>query len=595
MKSSFYNEMVMQSPIAPPGKDAPLQQTIDKALGWAERLGLRLRFDSLGNPAPGFWSVHLFVDELPELYANGKGISREAAMASALGEIFERLATGFSFADFCLSPSRDNDRQYYFHPKEYSYKADGDAIILDHPKEILTPELWQLYDPERQLTAAQLKEANYDNPDRGVLCLPLVETSSKKKVFFPVSLLQNLYVSNGMAAGNSINECRCQALSEIFERHVRELVFSSGIALPDIPAAILASYPHLQAMVRSLEEHHLLVMVKDASLGGQFPVVCIICMDQATGGILTSFGCNSRLIVAIERSLTELLQGRALNSIAGMSQPTHNLAAAGLSFNLESHFINGDGLVPWQMLRDKPDFSYHHWDFSGSTAKEWQHLQDLVQAMGAKIYAMDYPHLGMHVSQLVVPGVSEIYPQEDLIYANRNRSAALRRQLQDLDGKDPKSLEQCLDLIQELGFANEQGLAEEIGILAEEDSLLDSLQIAELAALCSCLSDRRAEAGDYLEWSMAAAGDDGTKAKRRQLFHTLLGFAIHGDQSEAYGRILAHLHRQEELDSISVKDTALLQLSGLDRKKELAGLGPRHQKLILVYHRLRRCQGPAAT
>jgi ribosomal protein S12 methylthiotransferase accessory factor len=40
-----------------------------------------------------------------------------------------------------------------------------------------------------------------------------------------MNIIGNLYVSNGMSAGNTITEARVQALSEIFERSVKKSNF----------------------------------------------------------------------------------------------------------------------------------------------------------------------------------------------------------------------------------------------------------------------------------------------------------------------------------------------------------------------------------
>ncbi|SQC38839.1 YcaO-like family [Klebsiella pneumoniae] len=37
-------------------------------------------------------------------------------------------------------------------------------------------------------------------------------------VYIPMNIVGNLYVSNGMSAGNTRNEARVQGLSEVFER-----------------------------------------------------------------------------------------------------------------------------------------------------------------------------------------------------------------------------------------------------------------------------------------------------------------------------------------------------------------------------------------
>jgi YcaO-like protein with predicted kinase domain len=63
------------------------------------------------------------------------------------------------------------------------------------------------------------------------------------------------------------------------------------------------------------------VLVKDASLGGEFPVMCVTLMNPRTGGVFASFGAHPSLEVALERSLTELLQGRSFEGLNDLPRP----------------------------------------------------------------------------------------------------------------------------------------------------------------------------------------------------------------------------------------------------------------------------------
>lgn len=63
-------------------------------------------------------------------------------------------------------------------------------------------------------------------------------------------------------------------------------------------------------------------MIKDASLGGQFPVMCVTLMNPRTGGVFASFGAHPSFEVALERSLTELLQGRSFEGLNDVQKPT---------------------------------------------------------------------------------------------------------------------------------------------------------------------------------------------------------------------------------------------------------------------------------
>lgn len=86
-----------------------------------------------------------------------------------------------------------------------------------------------------------------------------------------------------------------QCLSEIFERAVKREILEGEIALPDVPANVLAKYPGILAGIEALEKQGFPILVKDASLGGQFPVMCVTLMNPHTGGVFASFGAHPSL------------------------------------------------------------------------------------------------------------------------------------------------------------------------------------------------------------------------------------------------------------------------------------------------------------
>ena len=65
----------------------------------------------------------------------------------------------------------------------------------------------------------------------------------------------------------------------------------------------LARYPRIVEGIKGLEAQGFPVLVKDASLGGQFPVMCVTLMNPRTGGVFASFGAHPSFEVALERSL----------------------------------------------------------------------------------------------------------------------------------------------------------------------------------------------------------------------------------------------------------------------------------------------------
>lgn len=82
-----------------PGKDLPLEQTIANLSAILAGLGMKIEIASWRNIVPNVWSLHIRDAQSPMCFTNGKGASKESALASALGEFIERLNCNFFYND----------------------------------------------------------------------------------------------------------------------------------------------------------------------------------------------------------------------------------------------------------------------------------------------------------------------------------------------------------------------------------------------------------------------------------------------------------------------------------------------------------------
>ena len=89
--------------------------------------------------------------------------------------------------------------------------------------------------------------------DRGICRCRSFASPIGEVVYFPSNLIENLFLSNGMSAGNTLAEAQVQCLSEIFERAVKREIIEQEIALPDVPMDVLKKYPDILEGVRALE------------------------------------------------------------------------------------------------------------------------------------------------------------------------------------------------------------------------------------------------------------------------------------------------------------------------------------------------------
>ena len=108
-----------------PGKDAALEETIARAEAALLAAGIETEVVSWLNPVPDCWSVHLRAKDYPLLYTNGKGCSKPACYASALGEFLERLSSNFFFTDFYLEDIKKCSA-FAFYPDEAWWQCGDD-------------------------------------------------------------------------------------------------------------------------------------------------------------------------------------------------------------------------------------------------------------------------------------------------------------------------------------------------------------------------------------------------------------------------------------------------------------------------------------
>ena len=300
-----------------PGKDLPLEQTIKNMSAMIADLGMKIEVSSWRNIVPNVWSLHIRDAASPGCFTNGKGASKESALCSALGEFIERLNNNFFYNDQFFGVDIANS-EFVHYPNEKWFALTADDAL---PAGMLDDYCLDIYNPDEELRGQHLIDTNSGNKERGICAIPYTRKSDGETVWFPSNLIENLFLSNGMSAGNNLQEAYVQCLSEIFERAIKRQIIEQEIVLPDVPMSVLEKYPGILAGIKSLEEQGFPIVVKDASLGGQFPVMCVTLMNPRTGGVLASFGAHPSFEVALERSLTELLQGRSFEGLNDVPKP----------------------------------------------------------------------------------------------------------------------------------------------------------------------------------------------------------------------------------------------------------------------------------
>jgi ribosomal protein S12 methylthiotransferase accessory factor len=565
------------------GKDLPLEDTIANMTEILSELGMKIEIASWRNIVPNVWSLHIRDAASHMCFTNGKGASKESALCSALGEFIERASCNFFYNDQYFGEEIANAEFVHYPTEKWFELTDDDSI----PDGLLDDYCLEIFDPEQELCASNLVDTNSGNVDRGICAIPYVRQSDQETVYFPSNLIENLFLSNGMSAGNTLPEAMVQCLSEIFERAVKRQIIEDEIVLPDVPMSVLEKYPSILAGIQGLEENGFPVVVKDASLGGQFPVMCVTLMNPRTGGVFASFGAHPSFEVALERSLTELLQGRSFEGLNDVPAPTFNSLAVSEPNNFVEHFIDSTGVISWKFFSSKAEYAFCEWDFSGTTEEERDRLMAILEDLGKEVYMAVFDDLGAAACRILVPGYSEVYPAEDLIWDNTNKALYFREDILNIHSLDDEALTDLLERLEESELDNYTDVRTLIGIEFDENTPWGQLDVGELKLLLFLALQMHEEAKEQVSEFLSYNNNTVERGLFYQAVNAVLDIALDDElELEDYLPNMTRMFGEEVMGNVVGSVNGDVKFYGLTpTSMQLEGLD-RHLKLIESYKKL---------
>ncbi|MFZ3152334.1 OsmC domain/YcaO domain-containing protein, partial [Pseudomonas sp.] len=540
------------------------------------------------------WSLHIRDAHSPMCFTNGKGATKEGALASALGEFIERLNCNFFYNDQFWGEEIANAAFVHYPDERWFKPGPKDAL----PAEILDEYCLAIYNQDDELRGSHLYDTNSGNTLRGICSLPFVRQSDGEVVYFPSNLIENLFLSNGMSAGNTLAEAQVQCLSEIFERAVKREILEGELCLPDVPQEVLAKYPAILAGIQGLEAQGFPVLVKDASLGGEFPVMCVTLMNPRTGGVFASFGAHPSFEVALERSLTELLQGRSFEGLNDLPPPTFESQALMEPNNFVEHFIDSSGVVSWRFFSAKADHQFVEWDFSSegeqANAEEAATLFGILEAMGKEAYMAVYEHLGATACRILVPGYSEIYPVEDLIWDNTNKALLFRADILNLHSLNDRGLKSLLRNLENSDVDDYTDITTLIGVEFDDNTVWGQLTILELKLLIYLALKKFDEAKELTEAFLQYNDNTVERVLFYQALNAALEVQLDSDLDMAdFEPNFRRMFGKERMDAVLGSLDGSVRFHGLTpTNMQLEGLD-RHLRLIDSYKKLHAARATA--
>ncbi len=286
-----------------------------------------------------------------------------------------------------------------------------------------------------------------------VLTIPFYNLNTNKISQIPLTMAQYYFGTNGMAAGNTLEEALVQGLCEIIERYVTKEIINQSIIPPTIPDGyLLEKHTNIYKIKEQIERKgDYKVIFKDCSLNKGFPVVGLIFIDQGKQEYFVRFGSHPVLNIALERTLTELFQGRELGKMEYISEYSFmNNENVCTETNKMQIILDGVGYYPNAFFcEENPTYSFSEFkdDAGLSNKKMLDYLIELLLADEKTILVRDVSLTGFPSVQIIVPEITHIRECSDRLGDIIKSTMKINQLAKDLNSASTSDLEYIIQYL----------------------------------------------------------------------------------------------------------------------------------------------------
>ncbi len=241
-----------------------------------------LYHEAYPSPVKSIWRSSTYIkDKSITLFKkHGKGTSLQAAEASGYAELIERIQTGFLFS-------------------KNPYKKR----LVNRSTNNISKQLQNLNLKFRRTIEDRYPHLPKWNDNDKPKYIKFLNIFEEKETYIDNRFLSS---SNGMASGNTYEECFVQALCELFERYCEHEILLHKIQCPDIPAANILSSNH--ELINEFKKDNIEIRIKDLNLNKGYPCVGLVFNYKPYNVKQFKVGSATNINTAIERCVTETLQ-----------------------------------------------------------------------------------------------------------------------------------------------------------------------------------------------------------------------------------------------------------------------------------------------
>ena len=256
-------------------------------------------------------------------------------------------------------------------------------------------------------------------------------------------------------------------------------------------------------------------------------------------------------------------------------------------------------MVSWRFFSAQSDHEFVEWDFAGegedATAQEAVTLFGILQAMGKEAYVAVHDQLGATACRILVPGYSEVYPVDDLIWDNTNKALLFRADVLNLHRLDDEALTALQGRLENNELDDYLDIATLIGIEFDDNTVWGQLTVMELKLLIHLALQQLEEAhelvGAFLQYN------DNTVDRRLfyQALNVVLEVTLDEDLDLAdYAVNFRRMFGNERMDAAIGSVEGSVRFHGLTPTSLKLETLDRHQRLLDSYKKLHAARAHVA-
>jgi ribosomal protein S12 methylthiotransferase accessory factor len=378
-----------------------------------------------------YWG-QIWIDSI-RIVCNGKGVTPEMAEASAYAELVERFSAGLFYPVF-------EERVRFNIPALYNEETNRflnyewmDGYIHAHQDELNenTLKIEDLLANERHLTDSDIEDIKNSRMARH--WVDGFSITREETVKVPVSFVTYIHASNGMAAGNTMEEAMIQASCEIFERHAQIQIIKPEKTVPSIdPDSVNNAV--IKEMIEFYHGNNVQVILKDLSLGGVLPCIGVLFINHN----LSPDGLEHKILIpgvsfnmdeGLTRCFTESMQGREtlLASRPQLDKPLVHRSRVNNFYLLMKCCISPKDI---SFLEKGETGAYRNTQLKDIFC-EIQELKKICNHFNTDCIILDHTHpvLNFPVVRVIIPRISDFLPflNQDILVSEATRPSATWR------------------------------------------------------------------------------------------------------------------------------------------------------------------------